>query len=298
MADGEKSAGKAKRTAIIIVNWNRLGLTRDCLNSLRKNTTYPNYEVIVVDNASSDGSVAALRKEFPWTRVIANSRNEGFAGANNRAFNDVRADYYFMLNNDTLLTKNWLVNAVKVMESDARIGVVGCEEVTNLPDFNAKKYGKCADRDVMTVSGATMLVRAEVLRKVGTLDAKEFSPAYGEETDLNYRAHNAGYRIVRTCKSSIMHFGGKSSEQLGSAEQYLLCNTNRIKVMLYNLGILNLIRHVPGWGLIFVKSVPEMRTHLLLRAAWRNLRNAGKIMRERRKRAESAKKLRQKLFGE
>lgn len=292
-----KQKNRAGRVEISIVNWNRLSLTSDCLNSLRENTEYPNYGVTVVDNGSNDGSAAVLRKEFPWVRVIGNKKNEGFAAAANRAFREVQGDYYFMLNNDTLLTKGWLTNAVKVMESDARIGVVGCEEVTDLRDFNAGNFGKCGDRDVMTVSGATMLIRAEVLRNIGVLDEAEFSPAYGEETDLNYRAHNAGYRIVQTCKSSIMHFGGKSSEQLGAGEKYLLCNTHRIKVMLYNLSPADLLRHLPGWGLIFIKSVPEMRMHLLIRAAWRNLMNAGKIMRERGKRSAKARELRGRIFG-
>ncbi|MFH1225495.1 MAG: glycosyltransferase family 2 protein [Candidatus Diapherotrites archaeon] len=287
-----------KKATIIILNWNRWELTRDCLNSLRENTDYADYEVIVVDNGSTDGSAGKIKKEFPGARLIANKKNLGFAAANNQGFKAGKGEYFFMLSNDTILTKGWLTNAVKVMESGARIGVVGCEEVTNLDDFRAGRYGKGEDRDALTVSGATMLIKREVIENVGMLDEKEFSPAYGEESDLNYRARNSGYRIVQTYKSSIMHYGGKSSSQLGKEKQYVLANTNRLKAMLYNLALPDLLRHVPGLGLIFVNSVREGRAHFLLGTYWANIKNLRRILDERKKRFARAGEIRRKIFGE
>lgn len=284
--------------SIIMVNWNGKELLRNCLKSVKENTKCPDYEVIVVDNASRDGSTEMLATEFGWVKVIKNKTNRGFAAANNQGFRQARGECIFMLNNDTLVTEGWLKNAVAVMEGDMRTGVVGCEEIRSVEDFRNGNYGKCRDRDVLTVSGATMLVRRSVLDNIGVLDGKEFSPAYGEESDFNYRAHNAGYRIVKTCRSSILHYGGMSSRrQLGAEGQYLLCNRHRAKAMLYNLHWHDFLKHVPGLGLLFLQAIRDGTAVLFLRAWASNLRNWRRILGERRARFRRAEMLREKIFG-
>src|ERR1043165_1957611 len=89
--------------SIIIVNWNTRDITRDCLRSIGEHVRGLSYEVIVVDNASSDGSAEMIRREFPDARLIANDTNLGFGRANNQAMRVARGDFFFLLNSDTVI---------------------------------------------------------------------------------------------------------------------------------------------------------------------------------------------------
>lgn len=281
------------KVSIVILNWNGKQMTLDCLDSIKKNTSYPNYEVIVVDQGSNDGSAEAFEK-IKWIKLIPLKDNIGFSAANNLGFKKGKGTYFFMLNNDTIVTKNWLTEAVKVLESDRKIGVVGCYEKEN-PDF------KRADKDVLTVSGATMLMKRNVLDKIGFLDKKNFSPIYGEETDFNFRASYAGYRIVQTYKSAIIHLACKTTEsQFKSKYKYVLCETHRVKAMLYNLSFFDFLGFIPGLSLIIFRSIKEFKFHWLLESYWNNIKNFKNILSERKKRNELVRKLReeQKRAGE
>lgn len=138
-----------------------------------------------------------------------------------------------------------------------------------------------------------MLLRKGVVEKIGALDAEEFSPIYGEETDWCYRARNAGYRIVETDSSRIKHLGSRDTKrQTGKDWQYVLLNTHRLKAMLFNLSTLEFLRHAPGLALVFVRAVPEGRLHLLLKSYRNNIKDIGKIMRKRKERKKIAEKIR------
>jgi len=268
--------------SIIILNWNGKDLTLNCLKSIKQSTSYSSYEVIVIDQGSNDGSVEELKK-IDWITLISLKQNIGFAAANNLGFNDAKGKYLFMLNNDTIVTKNWLTEAVKIIESDSKVGVVGCYE-NDAPDPERK------DKDVLTVSGATMLLKKEVLDNIGLLDEKNFFPIYGEETDFNFRAHYSGYRVVQTYKSAIIHLACRTTEsQFESKYKFILCETNRIKAMLYNLTFFDFIKFIPGLSLIFFQSIKNFKVHWLLTAYWKNIKNFKSIIRERKKRKQIAK---------
>src|SRR3989344_2413669 len=122
MAKQKKSSKKSRKTidaAVIIVNWNGKHLLKDCLPSLKKQT-YKHFETIVVDNDSSDGSVAFVKKKFPWVTVLKMDKNTGFTGGNNVALEYVLRNpairYISTLNNDTVVGHHWLASLVRVME--------------------------------------------------------------------------------------------------------------------------------------------------------------------------------------
>ena len=104
--------------SIVILNWNRKDLIRNCLQSIQE-TDYPNYEIIVIDQGSSDGSVDMLERDFPGIILLRNKKNVGYANGKNQGFRKARGKYIYMLDNDTLIVhKEWLSNVVKVAESD------------------------------------------------------------------------------------------------------------------------------------------------------------------------------------
>src|SRR3989338_5442408 len=120
---------KQPRVSVIILNWNGLDDTIECLESLKK-ITYPNYEVILVDNASSGDDVAQLRKKFgKYIKIIQNDKNYGFAEGNNIAIRKVmkenKSKYVLLLNNDTVVDAKFLDELVKTGESDPKVGIVG-----------------------------------------------------------------------------------------------------------------------------------------------------------------------------
>ena len=274
------------KVSIIIPNWNGRAVLEKCLDSIRLRTEglgY-NYEVIVIDNGSNDGSVEMLRNDYAWAKVIANEKNLGFAKANNQGFEIAKGDYLFMLNNDTLVTENWLENMLAIVEADNKIASLGCVLVSREQYFyqGSPKFGT---RERLTVCGAAMLIRKKALLDVGMLDDVNFSPIYGEETDWNYRARNKGYKVMETSLVPIIHIGSHDTTGQTSREyQYVLMNTHRLKAMLYNLPLNLLASHLGGLTLIFINSIRERRLRLLLKAYRNILADWSAIRQERRRR--------------
>ncbi len=273
--------------SIIVLNWNGIGFTKQCLYSIKNNTLHKPVEVIVVDNGSDENNVRALgtlKKNGLIDRLILNRENKGFAFANNQGFDTARGEYLFMLNNDTLVTKGWLLNAVKLMQSSEKMAAVGCRLVDLLP-YRKKNFAPKPDRAVKTTCGAAMLISKKALKRVGKLDAKHFSPIYGEETDWCYRARSKGYKIMETGKSIVVHLGSQDTKKgRGKEAAFELLNTHRLKAMLFNLSIPQFLGHVPGLGLIFVNAAKDGMLAPLLKSYLNNAMNAGEIMKERGKR--------------
>jgi hypothetical protein len=218
----------------VILNTNRRDDTLECLESLYRNA-YPNQRVIVLDNASSDGSAAAIRERFPQTILIELDRNLGYAGNNNvgiEAALQHGADWVFVLNEDTILAPDCIERLVSVGEEDARIGIVGpmvyhYDEPNVIQsaggileaDFAALHIGQNEvdigqypePRDVAWVSGCALLVRRKLIEEIGALDERFFY--YWEETDWCTRARERGWRIVHIPQARLWHKGVQRNYQ-------------------------------------------------------------------------------------
>ena len=211
--------------SVIILNYNGLSYLKDCLTSLRAQT-YPNFKIIVCDNASKDNSVEFLTKNYPEITLIRNQRNLGFAEGNNVAINYAlkqEADYIFLLNNDTAMEPDALYKLVEVAESDESFGIVG-PLVLDLKDkktfqeagMSIDKFGfpmqekssNQAVSEVFFVSGCAMLMKKTVLQTVGAFDDDYFM--FAEDLDLCWRAQLAGYKIVVSKASRVYHASGGS----------------------------------------------------------------------------------------
>lgn len=214
--------------SIIVLNYNSRDDTLDCLRSL-EHLTYPNVQVIAVDNGSSDGSVEAISTAYPRVTLIDTGENLGFTGGNNigirRALQD-GADYIMLLNNDTIVAPDMIDLMVDVMERDPHVGVTGpLIYYYDLPDviWSAGgcidwKYGTTSmigideedkgqfgamSRLVDFVTGCAILARRDVWEKIGLLDDKFFM--YYEETEWCVRVARAGYKIAHVPMAMMWH---------------------------------------------------------------------------------------------
>lgn len=299
--------------SIIIVNWNGRQYLSDCFSSLKKQD-YPNTEVLFVDNASSDDSVEFIRTHYPRTKIIENSENLGFAGANNVGFHQAQGEYVLFLNNDTRVTKSFVTELVRVVESSPKIaGAQGKMLLMDQPELldsvgayltrtgflyhyglakkDSAKYGKSIP--IHTAKGACMLFRRRVLQDV-LVECELFDPdffAYFEESDLCHRVWLAGYQIVFAPKSVIYHKMGGTSKGMNSAFIQFHSFKNRINAYLKNLGWWELSLMLPAHliaaeafaviSLIQQKGSPHIFWSIQRAIFW-NISNFSHTMRKRR----------------
>ncbi len=230
--------------SIIIVNWNTEKILRDCLESVYVGTKQINFEVIVVDNGSTDGSVKMVEENFKDIMLIKNKRNVGFAAANNQGMAIAKGRYVLLLNSDTIVLNNAIAKTVKFADTHPEAAVVACRVLN--PDRTVQKtcfmfpsllnmllsstylyklfpWNKFFGRERMTwwdrddireidvATGCFMLVRREAIKHVGIMDERFFM--YGEETDWCYRFKKAGWKVLFTSVSEIIHLGGQSASK-------------------------------------------------------------------------------------
>lgn len=238
----------ALQLSVVIVNWNTRELLRACLDSIRQHTSGITYEIIVVDNASTDSSPDMVREHFPEVRLIQNTQNLGFAAANNQAIRIAKGNAVLLLNSDTELIENSLRILHDFLFSRDEIGAVGGRLIypSGAPQWSygfAPSLGRMlwitlsgflriqrgrkpsavipqADepaRPVEYIVGADLMIKRTVLDQTGLLDTTFF--AYFEETDLCTRIRQAGHQIWYTPATSIIHrvgssFGPESTQRL------------------------------------------------------------------------------------
>jgi len=201
------------KVSVIILNYNGMQYLSDCFEVIKKNTTYPNYEVIMVDNNSTDGSVDFVSTHHPWVIIIQTGENRGFAAGNNVGIKKTESDYVFLLNNDTIPQPKWLSRVVETAESDPNIGIVGALPVhMDLYNFYRRPHSFNRLEEVSEVAGATMLIKRELLNNIGLLD--EYSFLYWEDTEFCWRAILAGYKVFVDYDAVVYHhLGGSSGEK-------------------------------------------------------------------------------------
>ncbi|MGQ4680118.1 glycosyltransferase family 2 protein [Paenibacillus polymyxa] len=231
--------------SILVVNYNTCQLTLDCLQSVYASKTQYRYEVIVIDNHSSDGSVEAIRAAYPEIMLIANQDNTGFAKANNQGMEVASGRYVLLLNSDTLVQPDTLDTMIQFMDTHPEMGASGCKVILpdgsldkackrgfptpsasfyyafgwskrypDNPKYNQYQLGHLSPDDEYPVDvlvGAFMLVRRETIDQVGGLDETFFM--YGEDIDWCYRIKQAGWGIYYYPHTYIIHIKGGSARR-------------------------------------------------------------------------------------
>lgn len=241
-----RAAGLEAMISIVIVSYNTRDLLRDCLHSLPAAAQGLDYEVFVVDNTSTDGTVEMLRAEFPGVSVIVNAANVGFATANNQGLELARGTYLLLLNPDTVMQADSLRTLYDWMTTRPHVGAAGprllngdgslqrsayhfprpgmllLEQLSaatllkKLPGFGQIYLGAWAHdrpRGVDWLVGACLLLRKEALAATGLLDPDFFM--YGEEIDLLKRMSDQGWQTWLVPAARVVHYGGASSTQVG-----------------------------------------------------------------------------------
>ncbi|WP_407392414.1 glycosyltransferase family 2 protein [Methanobrevibacter sp.] len=228
--------------SFVIVNYQTFELTKNTIESIFRYDYSFNYEILLVDNASGDDSLARLRDYFKDNvKFIASAENNGFAAGNNQALKIAKGKYILLLNSDTVVWENTLEDIYQYMESHADVGATGCRVLledgqldkackrsfpnaknsffklfhipTNSKDDNYNLTNLPDDEiyEIDCLTGAFMFMRAKVLDEIGLLDETFFM--YGEDIDLCYRIKQAGWKIVYYGEAIITHFKGASSKK-------------------------------------------------------------------------------------
>jgi GT2 family glycosyltransferase len=250
--------------SVIIVNWNTAGLLEACLESIRQNATGLRYEVIVVDNGSSDGSVGMVKRRFPEAILIANPTNVGYARANNQGLSRASGRYLLLLNSDTEVTEGAPDTLLAYIEGHPRVGAVGprlirpdgtlqqsCdlfplrpwemawERVVDRlwPQNAVTRRGRVARWDLSQplavdwLVGAALLVRREVIAGVGGLDDRFWM--YAEDLEWCYRMRQAGWEVHYLPHATVYHRQRGSSERTPELARQLARQREESLVLFY-----------------------------------------------------------------
>tara|TARA_B100000886_G_scaffold333603_1_gene287895 strand:+ start:1334 stop:2200 length:867 start_codon:yes stop_codon:yes gene_type:complete len=231
--------------SVIIVNYNVKNLLRDCLLSVQKAAHSIDTEIIVVDNASSDGSVEMLKAEFKYIKLIANTQNLGFSKANNQGIAQAQGKYILLLNPDTLINKNTFEDCLNFSKQTNNCGGIGVkmldannqflkESKRGFPtpwaslcrlSFLNKLFPNSAllngyylghlsndeNHQVEVLAGAFIWIKKSIIDEIGGLDETYFM--YGEDIDFSYRIQQAGYHNYFLGTVTILHYKGESTDK-------------------------------------------------------------------------------------
>ena len=250
---------KEPKVAIVICSYNQIKLLGLCLNTLKNKTNYKNYKVYFVDDSGSGKIANEIKNKYKWIDISINKKNSGFSKANNvgikRAIKDYNPEYVILLSDDTeIVDKNWLKKMVDVGESDKEIGILGGKII--YPDGSLQNIGGYIKKweitkemdenkkdifEVDHVMGAFMLIKKQVLDKIGLLD-EIYNPYLLEDTDYCLRAKEKGFRIVSVPFVEIIHKKGKTIDTKPSPERMAVRFKNDIFFSR---------RHLKGWNKFF-----------------------------------------------
>jgi len=210
------------KVGIVILTYNRVEVLKDCLLSILE-STYRNYVVIIVDNASTDGTSDVIMSQFPSARLVRSEVNLGYTGGNNLgikyALRKENCDYVFILNDDTIVNPNSMTKLINVAETNSKIGIVNPKILdSETRSRMCKRYGKYnfylgigyssllnknGIEEIDLMRGTSFLLKKEVIEKIGLMDENFF--LYFDEADLSYRVKKAGYIIVYVPTAIVYH---------------------------------------------------------------------------------------------
>jgi GT2 family glycosyltransferase len=293
---------------VIILNWNGRTLLAECLPPLLAQT-FTDFEVILVDNGSTDGSAAWVQTQFPSVRIIQNPVNLGFAPANNQAIYATQAEFIALLNNDTRVAPDWLQTLVQVMRSDPQIGMVASKILLADSPNTVDSAGIAIDRagiawgleggqpdwqggparvvDVFGASGGAAFYRRAMLDEIGLLDEDFF--AYLEHVDLAWRAQWAGWRCVYAPDAVVWHHHSATGARIPNFKSRLL-GRNKIWLLAKNYPFPQLLWYFPVILLFDLMAIGYAWRQQRLRSAiagrWAAWRLLPVMIRRRRQRVQ------------
>lgn len=301
--------------SVIIVNYNGRNFVSNCIESILKNN-YNNYEIIVVDNASSDNTVSFIKRKFSnqskLIKTLVLKKNFGPAKARNEGVNIANGKYIGFLDNDTEVDPNWIIEAIKEFEKDKKFGIIQCKLLLlkdpNRIDYAGEYIGQTGflvhragfheidvgqynqNVEILAAKSAGMFIRKEAFEKIGGFDDDYF--IFVEETDLGWRSWLMGYKSIFCSTSIVYHLFSTTKDIVDkNSNNYLVRfhgTKNYIMTLIKNLGFRQLIYTLPIHGMIWLglSSFLIIRGNYrsgfnILRGIWWNLVNLPKILNKR-----------------
>lgn len=270
---------KQPRVIFVLLNWNQGQMTIECLDSM-KDLVYSNYQVVIVDNGSTDGSAALIRARFPQHIVLENKSNLGYSEGNNvgiRYALEQECDYIFLLNNDTYVDPCMLHELVQAAEADPRAGITGPTMFYAEPrdvlwggentvsfqksSITRKYMNEVVPPDALNgepvetgyIDSCAVLVKKAVFEKIGLMDSKFFINF--DDVDLNFRARRAGYKIYYVPRARMWH---RVSAAMGVGSPATTYYMTRNSLLFFT-------RHAPGLR----------KASAFLQILWRTTRTVG-----------------------
>ncbi|KNZ43083.1 glycosyltransferase family 2 protein [Acetobacterium bakii] len=276
--------------SIIIVNYKTQELTSNCIDSiLKSNMNSLAYEIIVVDNASEDGSIEGIQKQFPSVKTILNHENQGFSKANNLGMKAAGGDYILLLNSDTIVEANTLKEAHEFIKNHKHTGALGCKillpsgkldvackrsfptplngiyhslhlddafpDSTRFGAYNLTYVDEDKICSIDCIMGAFMMVPRKVIDAVGMLDEDYFM--YGEDVDWCYRIKNAGYQVMYYPKVRIFHH--KKASGIGKRNPKVIEAFYDSMIIFYNKHYQNKYSKLTRWCVITGTSMMKKK---------------------------------------
>lgn len=259
--------------SIIVLNYNGKEYLENCFLSLQE-LDYPKdrFELIIVDNGSTDGSVDFVHHRFSNIKIIQNEKNLGFAGGNNEGIKKSRGDIFILLNNDTTVDKSCLRELIKIMSNDEKMKIGGCKILYPdkktiqhaggiiLPNGLTNHYGNGEIdtgqydevKDVDYVTGAAIAIKRSLLDELGYLDDGYF-PIYFEEVEYCYKARKLGYRVIYIPSSIVYHYESMTTKKFSYGFFYKY-HKNRLRFILKNYTLLQLLKLFIPYEIKWIKD--------------------------------------------
>jgi GT2 family glycosyltransferase len=314
---------KNPKISIIVVNWNGKQWLKNCIESLEKQT-YKDFEIIFIDNNSSDGSVVYVEKRFPKIVIVQTGANLGFAGGNNVGFAHAKGEYILLLNNDTVSLPDFLENFVKAFDTIPKAGcvqskIVSLENPKNLDMVGAYwtdssflyyyGYGKLADlpqynkaMPFFTCKGASVMIPRTIIEKIGLFDDDFW--LYYEETDFCHRVWLAGYECWYYPQALMYHAGGGTAIKFDNSIIQFHNFKNKLLSFLKNFEIKSLLTIIPTFiilnvvlSLLWLFQGKQMHFIALYKAIWWNIVHFKKTLAKRKKIQTLRKKSDKEIFS-
>lgn len=250
------------KVTVIIPNYNGKKYLKDCLDAMEKQS-FPDFEVLLVDNGSDDGSQEYVEKEYPWVRLISLSENTGFCGAVNQGIQNSTGPFVILLNNDTIADRNFVEELVKAIEKRNRAfscqakllemrdqdkiddaGNYYCALGWAFADGKGKpeaEYNK--EKKIFASCGGAVIYRRELLEKTGLFDEEHF--AYLEDLDIGYRGRLLGYENWYCPKARVLHVGSGTTGSRYNLFKVRYSSRNNVYLIYKNMPLLQIVWNFP-----------------------------------------------------
>jgi len=287
---------KLPKISLIILNLNGKKFLNNCLKSVFA-TNYPDFEVILVDNGSTDGSPQLALRQFASPKnlqVILNEKNLGFAGGNNQGATKAKGDWLLFLNNDTQVEKEWLSSLMDEVLKDKKVAAAGCKQRSLIKKNYLDAIGGYLDRfgwsqkigykekdkgqydkvcEIFYGQGSSLLVKADIFQKLGGFD-KDYI-IYYEEVDFCWRIHLAGFKIIFVPRAIIYHFGGGWQQKQPDSSFFYLMRRNHLTTLFKNYSTEKLVYILSAALFFYLASIIVFLCQGKIDRAWAYLRAIG-----------------------